>query len=314
MTERQLNKSLAEGEIYNQYLLIGDEPILIERALTSIKEKIKVEESFDLDSFTLPDAGLDDIMAKLFLMPFGSDRRLVVVKGLEDSPDGEMEYFAKTVSSSKSNNCLVLIYRFDKDATGKKRTLIQLDKRFPNAEHVVLGTEQGMVRKWIQSAIRRDNLKLDNAMVTYLEKEFSNDVTALKHEFAKIKNYLHEAGDIDPDGMRDLAKGLCDLTKYQMVDSFMMGSPDALQVFEELQTTSPKGVMLVDALARGIVNRARRKDGVTHTNRTALVDVVARLAMIDRKVKTSSIFERLSMELFILQNAGAFRNGVRYGR
>jgi DNA polymerase III delta subunit len=314
MTERQLNKSLACGEIHNQYFLIGDEPLLIERALTSIKEKIKVDESFDLDSFSLPDAGIEDVMAKLFLMPFRSERRLVVVKGLEDISDGEMEDFAKTISGSKSSNCLVLIYRFDKDATGKKRTLAKLDERFPNAEHVILGTEQGTVRKWIQSAIERDNLRLDNAMVTYLEKEFSNDVTGLKHEFAKIRNYLHEAGNIDSNGLKDLAKGLCDLTKYQMVDSFMRGSPDALKVFEELQMTSPKSVMLVDALARGIVNRARRKDGVTHTNRTALVDVVAQLAMIDRKVKTSSIFERLSMELFILQNAGAFKNGVRYGR
>jgi DNA polymerase III delta subunit len=314
MTEGQLRKSLAAGEIRNQYLLIGQEPILIERALNTIRDKIKVDESFDLDFFSLPDTGLDDIVAKLYLMPFGSGQRLIVVKGLGDIAEGELEDLAEAVSGSKSNNCLVLIYRFDKEVTGRKRKMAQLDKLFPNADHVLVGTEQGKVRKWIQSAISRDNLKLDSTMVTYLEKEFSNDVTGLKHELDKIKNYLHEAGDIDSDGMRDLAKGLCDLTKYQMVDAFMKGSPDALKIFEELLTTSPKYAVLVDALARQMVNRARRKDGVTHTNRTALVDVVAQLAVIDRKVKTSSIFERLSMELFILRNAGAFKNGVLYGR
>jgi DNA polymerase III delta subunit len=314
MTEGQLRKSLAAGEIHNQYLLIGDEPILIERAVDSIKDKLKVEESFDMDFFSLPDAGLEDIIAKLFLMPFTSGYRLVVVKGLGDIPDGELEDFAGTISSSRSSNCLVLIYLFDKEATGKKRTMAKLDKWFPNAEHVLLGTEQGKVRKWIQSKIKRDNINLDKTMATYLEKEFNNDVTGLKHEFDKIQNYLHEAGNIDQDGMRDLAKGLCDLTKHQMVDAFMRGSPDTLRIFEELLTTSPKYAMLVDALARQMVNRARRKDGVTHTNRTALVDVVAQLAVIDRKVKTSSIFERLTMELFILRNAGAFKNGVLYGR
>jgi DNA polymerase III delta subunit len=314
MTEGQLRKSLAAGEIRNQYLLIGQEPILIERALNTIRDKIKVDESFDLDFFSLPDTGLDDIVAKLYLMPFGSGQRLIVVKGLGDIAEGELEDLAEAVSGSKSNNCLVLIYRFDREATGRKRKMAQLDKLFPNADHVLVGTEQGKVRKWIQSAINRDNLKLDGTMVTYLEKEFNNDVTGLKHELDKIKNYLHEAGDIDSDGMRDLAKGLCDLTKYQMVDAFMKGSPDALKIFEELLTTSPKYAVLVDALARQMVNRARRKDGVTHTNRTALVDVVAQLAVIDRKVKTSSIFERLSMELFILRNAGAFKNGVLYGR
>jgi len=314
MTEGQLRKSLADGEISNQYLLIGDEPILIERAFNTIKDTLKVEESFDFDSFSLPEAELDDIMAKLFLMPFGSGQRLILVKGLGDITEGELEYFAETISSNKSKNCLVLIYRFDKETTRKKQKMAKLDTLFPRADRVIVGTEQGKVRKWIQSAVNRDSLKLDRTMVTYLEKEFGNDVTGLKHEFDKIRNYLHEAGDIDPEGMRDLAKGLCDLTKYQMVDAFMKGSAETFQIFEELLTKSPEYAALVDALARQMVNRARRKDGVTHTNRTALVDIVSQLAVIDRKVKTSSIFERLSMELFILRNAGVFKNGVLYGR
>lgn len=314
MTERQLKKSLATGEIHNQYLLIGDEPILIENLLKYIKEKLKVDESFDLDSFSLSDDEVEDILAKFFLMPFNSSQRLIVVKGLAEISDSELQGFGEAISGSRAANCLVLIYLFDKDDVYRKRTMAKLAKLFPSAEHVLLGTEQGKVRKWIQTAINRDNLKLDSKMVTYLEKEFNNDVTGLKHELDKIKNYVHEAGDIAPGGMRDLAKGLCDLTKYQMVDAFMKGSPDALHIFEELLTTSPKHAMLVDALARQIVNSARRRGGVTHTNRTALVDVVAQLVMIDRKVKTSSSFGRLSMELFILQNAGAFKNGVTYGR
>ena len=314
MTEGQLRKSLADGEISNQYLLIGDEPILIERAFNTIKDALKVEESFDFDSFSLPESELDEIMAKLFLMPFVSGQRLILVKGLGDITDGELEDFAAAISNSKSKNCLVLVYKFDKETTWKKRKMADLDKLFPNTNRVLVGTEQGKVRKWIQSAVNRDNLKLDRTMVTYLEQEFGNDVTGLKHEFDKISNYLHEAGDIDPDGMRDLAKGLCDLTKYQMADAFMKGSAEAFQIFEELLMNSTEYASWVDALARQMVNRARRKDGVTHTNRTALVDVVSQLALIDRKVKTSSIFERLSMELFILRNAGVFKNGVLYGR
>lgn len=314
MTEGQLRKSLADGEISNQYLLIGDEPILIERAFNTIKDALKVEESFDFDSFSLPESELDEIMAKLFLMPFVSGQRLILVKGLGDITDGELEDFAAAISNSKSKNCLVLVYKFDKETTWKKRKMADLDKLFPNTNRVLVGTEQGKVRKWIQSAVNRDNLKLDRTMVTYLEQEFGNDVTGLKHEFDKIRNYLHEAGDIDPDGMRDLAKGLCDLTKYQMADAFMKGSAEAFQIFEELLMNSTEYASWVDALARQMVNRARRKDGVTHTNRTALVDVVSQLAVIDRKVKTSSIFERLSMELFILRNAGVFKNGVLYGR
>ncbi len=314
MTRRQLEESLEKGEIRNQYLLVGKEPLLIDRALDAIKESLKVDESFDLDVFSLPDAELEEIMAKLFLMPFVSAQRLVVVRDLEEVLKSELDVFAETISNRNSSNCLVLTYELDRNSRTDKPMLGKLKAMFPKAEDVLCSADYGSVRRWIQSRVRRDNLNLGDSLVEYLEKEFSNDVTGLKNELDKIENYLYEAGNIDGSGMRDLAKGLCNLSKYQMVDAFMNGNSNTLQIFEELQPSVPASAVLVDALTRGIVFRARRKDGVTHRNRTALVDVVAQLAVIDRKVKTSSVFERLSMELFILRNAGVFKNGVLYGR
>ena len=94
MTQRQFNESLRKGEICNHYVLLGYEPILIDRAVNMIKETVKVEESFDFDRFSLPDATLEDIAARLYLMPINSKQRLVVVKNLEEVPAGEMADFA----------------------------------------------------------------------------------------------------------------------------------------------------------------------------------------------------------------------------
>jgi DNA polymerase III delta subunit len=314
MTEEQLKKSLNSGQILNLYLLVGDEPILIDRALTAIKDTLKVEESFDTDVFSLPEAALEDIVSKSFIMPFQSARRLVVVRDLERVASRELNDFAEAVGQNSSGSCLVLIFQLDKDARSRKETLKKLSAMFPHAECVVLTPEPGSVRKWIRAKIQRDNLALDDSMVDYLQEEFNDDITGLKNEFDKIENYLHEAGDIDKEGIRDLARGLCNLDKYEMVDSFLNGRSDVLRIFEDLQPYLPTNAILVDALTRGILNRARRMDGVIQANRKALVDAVAQLIVVDRKIKTSSIFARLSMELFILHNAGTLKNGVSYGR
>jgi DNA polymerase III delta subunit len=314
MTERQLKDSLKSGEIQNQYLLIGDEPILIDRALNTIKETLRIEESFDLDRFSLPDATIENIISKLFLMPFNSKKRLLVVKNLESVANRDLDDFANAVKRSRSGNCLILTYQLKKGNRYYESALKRLAAIFPGAECVVLMPERGAIRKWIQSKIRRDGLNLNGAMVDYLEEEFNNDITGLKNEFEKIENYLHEAGSIGTNSAKDLAQGLCNYDRYHMVDAFLNGRSEALRIFEELQPYLATNAILVDAVTRGVISRARGRVDSLQASRSTLQEMLEELTVVDRKIKTSSIFTRLLMELFILHNAGTFRNGAVYGR
>jgi DNA polymerase III delta subunit len=157
-------------------------------------------------------------------------------------------------------------------------------------------------------------MNLNNAMINYLESEFSNDITGLKYELEKIGNYLREAGSIDAKNMKDLAQGLCNFDLYQMVDAFLDGRSDVISIFEELQPYLPKHAVVVDALTKGIMYRTVGKDNLTGMSKTRLQEILKQLIALDIRIKTSSIFTRLLMELFFLRNAGTFRNGVQYGR
>jgi DNA polymerase III delta subunit len=314
MTQRQFNESLKKGEIRNHYVLLGYEPILIDRALNMIKETVKVQESFDFDRFSLPDTTVDDIAARLYLMPLNSKQRLVVVKNLEEVPQGELQDFADFARRNNSGNCLVLTYQIKKGMKYYNSVLKKMASVFPEAEVVLIMPERNEIRKWIQSKIRRDGLNLSQAMIDYLEEEFGNDITGLKNEFEKIENYLDEAGSIDAADMKNLAKGLCDYDRYRVVNTLLDGRSDALLEYEELQPYIASNAIMVDAFARGVVRRVRDKGKTIQASKTALKDVLGQLSVIDKKIKTSSIFSHLSMELFILHNAGTCRNGASYGR
>ena len=53
MKAKQLREELSSGQIRNQYLLFGDEPLLIDRALEAIRSTLKIDESFDQERFSL---------------------------------------------------------------------------------------------------------------------------------------------------------------------------------------------------------------------------------------------------------------------
>lgn len=314
MKEKQLSESLKNGEIANQYLLVGSEPILIDRAVKTISGALGVNESFDMDRFALPEVAIEDIVAKLYLMPLVSKSRMLIVKNLEDVNERDLDEFAKIVNRHKSANCLVMTYVQKKNGKNHKDMEKKLTALFPTADYVDFKFARNEIKQWIRSKVERDNVNLDEEMMNYLEDEFSNDITGLKNEFEKIENYLAEVGSMDKDRMRDLAKGLCNFDRYQVVNAFLGGRPSVLSIFEEQLPYLSKGAMMVDSLTRGILRRARGKGDTLQARKTTLQAILNQLIAIDRKIKTSSIFIRLSMELFFLRNAGAFKNGASYGR
>ncbi len=208
MTERQRKEVSETAGKRIQYLIFGSEPILIDQRVNEIRGGLKVNESFDLDRFTLPETAVADIANRLYLTPLGSERRLLIVNNLEEVSDGDLRDFADVVNQNRSGNCLILTYQLDKDKKHYKKIEEYLKNIFPGAEWINTLPGRNDVRRWIQSKIRRDGLNLDDAMVSYLQEEFSNDITGLKNEFEKIENYLHEVGSIDSKDMRDLARGL----------------------------------------------------------------------------------------------------------
>jgi DNA polymerase III delta subunit len=316
MKENQLRESLEHGVIQGQYLVVGTEPLLIDRAVDKIRKALGGEAPFDIDNFSLPDAEFEEIIARLHLAPFQLTRRLLIVRDIERVSKSDLGDFAKMVNARSSGNCVVLTLRLEKDVKDRKKSSVSpgdLEKAFPNAEVVTAQADAGTVRGWIKKKASENNIMLDDALVRYLEEEFRDDITGLRNEIAKITNYLHEASRLDRNTVRDLARGLGDYDKYEMASFVVEGRSDALRRFEE---TYPfmLDVEFAPVLARRLLNQARQSNRAMRHDRNALADLLAQLSVIDRKVKLSSPFARLSMELYIMRNTGVIMNGASHGR
>jgi|GEM_PF-715329 len=314
MNDKELRNLLKKGKISQQYLLIGDEPLLIENAVRDIRMTLKVDEAFDLDTFIISETSIEDIMSKLYLTPFGSTQRIIVVKNLEELDSRMLANFAATINSTKSRNCLIMTYVMKKDERKPENLNKKLSELFKNAQCVVFQHDKVRIRQWIMNKIRREKLNLSPSMIEYLEDEFAHDVTGLKNEFEKIENYVNEAKTLSTESIKDLAKGLCDFDKYRIVDTFLEGGKNTIELFEELTPYIRSYAEIVDALTRGLIYYSQRKRNVFAHNNIAIRQILDEIIMIDQKVKRSSHFANLMLELFFLRNAHLFRKGAIYGR
>ncbi len=314
MNDSELRILLKQGKIETQYLLIGSEPLLIENALRRIKNALKVDESFDLDTYIISEASIEDITSRFYLTPFGSKQRLIVVKNLEEFDHRALMNLAKTINSIASQNCLVMTYVVKKDERKPENLYKKLADLFTRAKCVVFEYDKKTIHQWIMNKIRKRNLNLPSSMIQYLEDEFAHDLTGLKNEFEKIENYLDEAKTLTTESMEDLAKGLCDFDKYRIVDTFLKGGDNTIVLFEELTPFIRSHAEIIDALTRGLIYYSQRKRNVFANYNVAIKPMLDEMSTIDRKVKRSSYFVNAMLELLFLKNAHLFRKGAIYGR
>lgn len=314
MNDRELHELLKKGEVYNQYLLISDEPLLIEGAVKNIKGVLKVNESFDLDSFSISETSVEDIISKLYVTPFTSERRLIIVKNLEEMDNRALVDFAEDINMTSSQNCLVMTYTVKKHYRKYPNAYKKISGQFKKAKCVTFQADKARIHKWITAKVQRDHLNFSPSVIRYLEDEFANDITGLKNEFEKIENYLHETNEIDTDNLRNIAKGLCDFNKYQVVDTFLKGGKETIRLFEELRPYLRSYAEIVDALTRGLVFYTQQKKGAPKPNRITVANLLDEIVAIDQKVKKSSYFTNVMLELFFLKNADLYRKGVIHGR
>ncbi len=314
MTDREFRDTIKAGKICSQYLLFSDEGLLIDGAIKMLKDALMVDEAFDLEVFSISEVAFEDIVARFYVTPFSSNRRLLIIKNLEQLKKGELSTFAASMKKIQSANCLVMSYQMEKEHTRDGYSYDQLAKMFPNAEAVKFMPDEKLIHAWIAKKLKRDNITLSPSIISYLEDEFQNDITGLKNEFEKIENYLYEAKNLYRDSIQDLSRGLPDFNKYRLIDEFLTGKTEALTHFEELRPYLNSYPEIINALAWGVLCILRADKQVPKNQDALLSEFLNDITVIDRKVKLGSHFVHLALEVVLLKRASLFSKGVGHGR
>ncbi len=307
MNIKDLRAQLDKKEISRQYLLVGNEPLLITEAVDMIKSALGVNESFDCEVLVITELAPEDLVARLHTLPFASSRRLIVIKGLEEVGWGELMNFARLVSNSPDSSCLVMTYKLDKEIGSKKMNEVQqkVFSLFPSARHILLLPDKNSVHELLTQM----KFSIPRHLIQYLESEFGGDLLGLKNELLKIKNYLSETKEAPGRLSEDFVKGVSGYNKYALARAFLDGKPEVLRRFEEMKPYLQSMAEVVDALVR-VANSSVQKNEI----RKFKLEILDELSRIDHRIKAGSIFADLVLEIFLIKNKAYFKKEVRYGR
>uniref|UniRef100_A0A7V1EI11 DNA polymerase III delta N-terminal domain-containing protein n=1 Tax=candidate division WOR-3 bacterium TaxID=2052148 RepID=A0A7V1EI11_UNCW3 len=305
------NKGNSKDIIYNHYLIMSDEQILIDNTINDIKKTLRVDESFDFETCSIQEYEYPDIINKIFTSPFVSTKRILVLKNIEKKKLNELQEFAKLLKTVPESCCLIMVYCADKKLSRKKvfEDFKKVSEIFSNAHPVTLMPDDTTVYRWIMKKVEGLGLKDRHEIIDYLMEEFSDDITGMKNEIQKIENYLYQTRQMGLSELKDISQGLTDYDIYNIANNFFQRKTEALNQFIRIQPYMRSPMVLIDALARVLCNYAKKSK-----DEKIIQHITSELSRIDNRVKTGSDFVELNLEIFFIKNLGGINKGAIYGK
>jgi DNA polymerase-3 subunit delta len=232
------------------YLFFGEEDRLKEEAITALTKRMIDPDftEFDLEILDAGSATADAILAAAGQIPFGSERRLVVVKGMEQWRDrnrqSEAERLAEGLSRLAESSCLALMAAAEEEE-GRRKTAVTV--KLDNAVKKIgaLVTCQALkgedLAEWVAARAKREGKRFEGSAVTQLIQNIGSEMRPLEQEILKLVCYVGDRETITGQDVGKVVTSSPEDVMFTTIDAIVRGQTDrALTLLGELHRYDPK--------------------------------------------------------------------------
>lgn len=212
----------------NVYLLHGGDDVEQQRFVDIVRQTVTDESFADFDTETLDatDASAEQIIGAAGLAPFGSERRLVVVRSGEalrrKDRQRDTESITAAIGTIGGATCLVIKVAPD-PSRGRARTVI--NPKFDAAvrqhgcivEFRTLGTDD--LADWVVAEVAAQGKKIGRQAANVLVTAAHGDRTALRHEIDKAVLFVGPLDRISPQDVAMVASRDAEDVIFDLVDA-----------------------------------------------------------------------------------------------
>lgn len=193
---RRLQMHLQKHQLLPVYLLVGEEPFLVEEALSGIKG-VALDggaSDFNSDTFFAADDDAVKIRDTVEMLPMMSPRRLVLVRGVHQFKDGEWESLYPVLQNPVDTSVLVLIAeKMDRRKKHYKMlesvgAVVELPRPYDN-----------QLSPWIEYIASKLELKVTREASALLRQLIGASLTELYREMTKIRDFLGDQKVVEAD-------------------------------------------------------------------------------------------------------------------
>ncbi len=249
------------------YVLYGDEDSLKAEAEAELVRRFVSEDfaEFDLEVLSADTTDAASIIAAASQIPFGSDRRTVVVRGMEQwrerSKAGECDALAARLGLLGGSSCLVLIVGAQ-DEEAKRKSIIstKLDTALKTNANLIAckSLKEELLAAWVREQVHDQGKRIGDDAIEALTSASGSEMRGLKLEINKLVQYVGDRLPITVADVKAVVATHAEDVMFQCVDAICRRNIDrALTLLNELHRFDPKPQAVAGRLLSLLVRQYR---------------------------------------------------------
>lgn len=277
---RSFIKEIKSGKIKKAYLLYGSERYLLDRGLEELKYKVVTGfEEMNYMVFEGKNIDLSDVLNACETLPFGSDKKLVVVKdfqGLKSkSKKDEAEDIDDSNYSAKPDNisflenlsddvCLLFI---NYDGVDKRKKLYKEIKKNGSIFEFEKIDKRDL-RQWIENFFKKEGKIINSREIEYFmqntgytDKSNNLNMYHVYNEMEKILSYMGEENTVKMEYLEILMHEPLENNVFKLIDACWEGNvSNSLKMYNELLLEGESSYSVIALISWGIKNLIKIKE------------------------------------------------------
>ena len=189
---QDFNKIISSKKISPVYLFAGEESYLIELCLCQT-EKLLGADDLNKEVFYAADSSAEDILYALQTLPFLSERRIIVVKGVDKMKVADAEVLTGYIENVVETSSLLLLYpaNHKKESTAKRKELISKCSTSKNCIAVDCRKQyDNEVKEFIKNEFARKGKTVSFDTINRIVEENGTDLLNISNEIEKLTLFV----------------------------------------------------------------------------------------------------------------------------
>lgn len=243
-------EALWKASLLPVYLFFGEEDRIKDEAVTALVKHVVAPDfaDFDLEALDAGSVTADAILAAAGQVPFGSERRLVVVKGMEQWRDrnkqAEAERLAEGIAKLGDTTCLALVAAAEEEEAKRKTAVtVKLDNAVKKVGAMVAcrGLKGEALTKWVVARVKKEGKRIAPDAAAQLIETIGTELLLLENELQKLVCYVGERDTITGQDVGALCASSPEDVIFVTIDAITRRQTDrALALLMELHRYDPK--------------------------------------------------------------------------
>ena len=303
------------------YLVLGPETYLCRMAVASLKKQALSPDSaaFDYSEFAAGEATVDEIMHSAGTFPMMSKRRMVLLTDAEKLKAAEQEALLGALGNLSPKSMLVLVadtldHRIRFYKTLRDTACVA---EFPKLKGIAM-------EKWADAFLRRQGYRASSATIKMIVELGGADLQSLASELEKLMLSAGKEKTIPDSAIEDLVHASRQRGIFELINAVSQSNrAGALKCLANLLETGEHPLVVVTMMARHCRQILIAKEGLLRgdaardigsaaqisayfldsflrqaraADAASVQEMYVRIAAIDKKIKSSSLDERMMLE------------------